>query len=79
MVEGFTYALQGFEEREISQAFFEYIKHKSDIPAPADILNILREMQKYRDIVQPDLETLRRYVSKGIKITPAQQKLLDGA
>jgi len=79
LVEGFSSALMGFEEQEINQAFGEYIKTKSDIPAPADILTILKEMQKYRDVVQPDLDTLRRYVSKGIPITPAQQKLLDEA
>lgn len=79
LVDGFSYALDGFDPQEINAAFMEYIKTKSDIPAPADILNILREMQKYRDVTQPDLDTLRRYVEKGINITPAQQKLLDEA
>ena len=79
MVEGFAWALAGFGIDEIREAMRKYILSNSDVPAPNDILNIIKEMRFYAKIQAPDIETLRRYREKGITLTEAQKKMLGDA
>lgn len=41
LVEGFCWALEGYEIDEILNAMRQYVARKNDIPTPSDILNII--------------------------------------
>ena len=76
MVEGFAWALAGFEISEIRDAMKEYILENPDVPAPAQILKIIKEKRDFADVVPADIPKLLSYRDKGIKLTPAQRKML---
>jgi hypothetical protein len=77
LVEGFSWALSDYEMPDILKAMRLYITTHSDIPAPNDIIQIINRMQEYEALVQPSIETLLRYESKGIPLTQAQKEQLE--
>lgn len=72
LVDGFEWVLKDYEVKDIINAMGEYIKRNSDIPAPADIVKLIDEAIKYRDIKLPSIEKLKSYRDKGINLSPAQ-------
>lgn len=79
LVEGFSWALEDYEMSNIIEAFRIYIRNKSDIPAPADIIAILEKKREYDLHVPPSIDDLKRYKSKGIPLSKEQQIMLDNA
>lgn len=61
---------------EIQRAFIEHVKRSPDLPTPSDIFKLIEKDREYRFIKQPDLETLKRYKERGIKLTPEQTRAL---
>jgi len=68
LVEGFAWAMEGHTIAQITKAMREYILNNSDIPAPADILKIIKLHEEYGNLSAPTVETLRRWRSKGIPL-----------
>lgn len=77
LVEGFAWALSGVDTREVSAAMREYVLNNSDIPAPANILKIVKHNRDVARIGTADIEQIKRYRDRGITLTPAQQSQLD--
>lgn len=61
---------------EVKKAFVEHIRRSPDLPTPSDIVKLIEEDRKYRLVEQPDIEKLRSYRERGIKLTPMQESLL---
>ena len=78
LVEGFNWVLADYPIEKILEAFRIYIRNFNDIPAPSDILKIIERKEKYKAMVMPDVETLRRYQRKGIPLSDEQKKILNG-
>lgn len=76
LVEGFSWALAGYSVFDIKRAFQAYIKENADIPAPANIIKIIKEFKEYDGIELPDVEKLREYNRRGIPLTPKQQAMM---
>ena len=79
LVEGFSWALAGHSLADIQRAFRRYIVSHSDIPAPADILKLIKEVKGDDAVVAPSLDMLRQYRAKGIPLTPRQEEALRQA
>ena len=79
LVEGFAWALAGYELSEVVRAFRSYVVSHSDIPAPADIIRLVQAARPYDGLEPPSTERLREYLAKGIALTPAQREQLAGA
>lgn len=79
LVEGFSWALADYTMQNIIKAMREYVLNNSDIPAPSDIIKIIKDHEKKdnADDIGITSETLRRYKAKGIPLSSAQQKRLD--
>jgi hypothetical protein len=77
LADGFCWILQDYGIEEIKKAMREYILTKNDVPAPADILAIIKETRYIESINLPDIGMLKKYKAKGIKLTPAQENLLN--
>lgn len=77
LVEGFSFMLDGFEIHEIMRAMRDYILEKSDIPAPADIVAIIRKNRVNDSIAKPDIETLLRYEAKGLPLSESQKAMIQ--
>jgi hypothetical protein len=77
LADGFCWILTDYDIDEIRAAMRDYILTKSDIPAPADILSIIKEKRERNRIKHPNLATLRHYQERGIKLTPAQEKIIN--
>lgn len=78
LVEGFAWALADYHMPKIMEAFKEYIKNHSDIPAPADIIKIITRQKNYV-IGDNSIEALLRLHSKGIPLMASQKKILADA
>ncbi len=78
LVEGFSWVLAEHKMPVILAAMREYVSNNSDIPAPADILKIIKEMQKPKVAEEP-IEVLQRYRDKGIPLTEQQKSRLEAA
>ena len=79
LVEGFAWALDGFEMPEIMEAMRSYILSKNDMPAPADILVIIKEnrfMREMRAITPENIARWKRYQEKGIALSEYERKAL---
>lgn len=78
LVEGFYWALEEYDIEKITEAMKLYIKKNNDIPAPADIIAIIKDIEKkqYVDDISITTDTLIRYVEKGIPLSLAQKKRL---
>lgn len=79
LVDGFAWALDGYEMPDIMAAFGIYIRKKSDIPAPADIIKIMEKEKERRMVEEPSIEKLRSYQAKGIPLIASQIKQLEEA
>ncbi len=62
---------------EIQSAFLKFIGEKPDLPTPSEIKHIIEDDRKYRLMKKPDLETLRRYRDKGIKLSSEQLEFVE--
>lgn len=76
LVEGFSWALAEYHIDEITRAMAHYIKTNADIPAPANIIEIIEMFRKFDAAVNPSPEKLLGYYKKGVPITQAQLKIL---
>lgn len=74
LVEGFSWVLADYPMPKIIKAFREYVISHSDIPAPSDIIKLIKEDFEYN---APTLEKLREYKSKGIILTPRDEARLS--
>lgn len=82
LVEGFAWLLADFPMAAVAGAFKSYLRERSDIPAPADIIAIIkREEEETRMRLTPpqSVETLLRYCEKGIPLSQAQKQRLTEA
>ena len=77
LVEGFSWALAEYNIEEIVRAMAHYIKQHPDIPAPANIIEIIEMFRKFDKVVNPDPDKLLQYYKKGVPITQNQRKILQ--
>lgn len=75
-MEGFSWALADYSMPQIIAAMQHYVKTASDIPAPADIIKIITEMNKPKPH-EFTIDDLRRFREKGIPLSQAQKAMLD--
>lgn len=73
LVEGFSWVLADYSMAKIMAAIREYITNSSDIPAPADIVKIIKAKEK-PTVAEATIEQLLRYREKNIPLSE-QQKL----
>lgn len=78
LVEGFSWVLAGYTMPKILAAIREYITHNSDIPAPADIVKIIKAGEK-PTMPETTIEQLLRYREKNIPLSEAQKLRLSEA
>ena len=76
LVEGFAWLLDGYEIPEIMRAMKGYLQTNSDIPAPNDVMRIIKENRQIDLVQSPSIEALQRYKSLGIPLMPHQEKIL---
>jgi len=58
---------------EIIVAMREYVKTQSDIPAPADIIKIIKENRYLEKYKNPPIEKLLRYEAIGLPLSEDQK------
>lgn len=75
-MEGFSWALVGYTMDEVKRAFQAYITSHSDIPAPADIIKLVKEARLYEHVTPAGIDQLRQYKARGIPLTPKQEDML---
>ncbi|WP_149111453.1 hypothetical protein [Limnoglobus roseus] len=73
LVEGFSWALVGYPMSDVNLAFQAYIVTQSDIPAPADIIKLIRSNKQSDEATPPTVSQLLEYRSRGIPLSPKQQ------
>lgn len=76
LVEGFSWVLADYNIVEIQDAMMEYISNNNDIPAPYDIIKIIRS--KYT-VPLMTIEQLIAYRDNGVPLTGEQQARLRKA
>lgn len=79
LVEGFAYLLAEYGLYDIREAFMRYIKTEPDIPAPSDIIKIIKKIIAEREVTEPSIEKLQRYQKIGMKLTQNQLQRLKSA
>lgn len=75
-MDGFSWALVGYDMDHVRRAFRRYVVEHSDIPAPADIIRLVKELRQSDGLDTPSVEQLRQYQARGIALTPRQQDAL---
>lgn len=78
LVEGFSWALADYSMPKIIAAMREYVINASDIPAPADIIKLIKEADRPK-APEVSIEKLQEYAAKGIPLTPEQRTRLSAA